>query len=392
MSRALKKVVDDPSRIEYRYSPGAGWFFALMGLALLLFAASGPSGEGDLWLVWAMGAVSLAVGGGLALYRSELSLDLQGRRIRFRKGMPWSSKRGETPLDELREIRLRQEWETRGSGKNRRRVCTWEIHLDFPEPLGRVKVFDGTDEGRAFEEGEALAERIGRPLVDLTSEDPRRIEADELDLPLGDRLAAAADADAVPEWAPPRSESGIVVQVEAGRRLVTLPARSFGCGFAFMVLFSLAFVGMGSAAVLAAFGYVDSDDSPLTLTIVGGLFVATGLFVLGTSVVRARTREWIRDEGNRVVIGRSTFGVQHGVRSLSKRSIEDVGLVGSSAASGAGGGSVRIGNVSVTTGRNAGSATEVRVRSDEEVARLGGTLSGEDREWLCSALVAMVAR
>lgn len=390
MASQLSRISDDPARIVYRHPRLVGWLFTAVGVGLLTLTWRFGGGEGPGWLLWLVGGVFALFGTITALHRFELTLDLAGRRYEFRKGMPWSLRSGAGPLDEMRGIILRQEWETRGSDDNRRRVSTWEVLLDFGEPVGRVKVVDVTDEAEAVREAESLAERTGRPLVDATGEEPRRIESDEVDRPLRDRIEAAGAGSGVPEWSPPPPESGVTVSVEAGRRVVTLPARKLGLGF---VLLPLVCLVVGVAAVLAGLGHLPTNDSPAEMLLVGGGFVFLGVFLLGQRVIRARSREWIRDEGERLVFGRTGLRGDRDVQAIPKEEIEDVGIVASSATRRRSGSSIRIGGVPVGSRRDeSGDRSEIRVRSDERVVRLGSTLAPEDREWLTSALASMTVR
>lgn len=390
MASELRRISDDPSRIVYRHPRLVGWLFAAVGAGLLVATWRFGGGEGPRWLLWLIGTVFTLFGTITALYRFELTLDLAGRRYEFRRGLPWSLRSGSGPLDELRQIILRQQWETRGSGKRRRRVCTWEVLLDFGEPLGRVKVVDVTDEEEAVRQAESLAERTGRPVLDATGEEPRRIEADELDRPLRDRIEAAGGGAGVAEWSSPRPESGVTVSVEAGRRVVTLPPRGFGLG---LVLMSLLCLGVGVAAVLAGLGHLPTSDSPAEMLLVGSVFVLFGVFLLGQGVIRARSREWIRDEGDRLVFGRTGLGGDWEVQAIPKREIEDVGIVASSETRRRSRSFVRIGGVRFGSRRDeSGDGSEIRVRSDAHVVRLGSTLAAEDRKWLSSALASMTVR
>jgi len=217
----------------------------------------------------------------------------------------------------------------------------------------------------------------------------RAISTDEVDRPLRDRIGSDEEGSGVGEWSPPRPESGVTVSVEAGHRLVTLPPRGFAPGSVVMPLVCLV---VGVAAILAGSGHLPTSDSPVEMLLVGSAFVLFGAFLLGQAVIRARSHEWIRDEGDRLVFGRGGFGGDRDVQVIPKAEIEDVGIVASSATRRRSRSSFRIGGFRVGPRRDGSAGTEVRVRSDDRVVRLGSALDADDRRWLRSALAAMTVR
>jgi hypothetical protein len=379
---SLRKVSDSASEVRFANPRMVGWVFVAAGVGAGTLGVTGAASNGP-WMAVLGGGLLVLPGLALILYRFELILDFAARRYLWKRGMPFSLRTGSGSLEEIEGVRLDQEWETRGSGKNRRDVCTWEVRLLFTSDPGPVKVVDRADDVRVRREAEELARRLDRPLVDATGSELVTVDASDLDLNVRERFAREGVERG--DWHDPPPGSGIECGVEAGRRRIHLARRGVDVGVAFMVLFGAVFGAMGLGAVRdSPFG------DPVPQTLLGALFALVGGSIALGGWVRGWRRQWIRDEGSALVVGSTLAGVRFASRRIPKGEIEGVDMVRSST-HGSGGMRLRVGGIGVAAGHG-GRRDEVRIRSDEDVVRLGGHLSEEEKGWLRDALIFLAAR
>lgn len=389
------------------------------------------------WLAWTQmgpGFHRWVFGGALLLFgllatvagfqRDLIELRPDRRRWRRVKGSAFSTEETEGGLDDLDGVALELDWKSTKSSSSKGKVPVWEVGLVF-DPGGKAVTFLQTrNEVEGYRELEAWAGRLGLDAIDRTGEGETRRAPDELDRPLGSEGVVSEDGGA-PTWldevspgaehaaggsgvaagagAPTRMEglapspalpspppgSGVVLAGGGSEAEIQLPARGIDLTVIFLVLFGAAFAGMGAHSIHSGLG---GSEDPLWVSLGGGvvfLLIGGGL---ARAVVRAALRRpWIREGASTLAVGYSLGGSDHERYRLHKREIEAVDVAGSTGKRARRG----LGPVKDSTGARTGPPAEddtVRIRTDEEIIRLGGHLSPEGKVWLRDVLVAIVSR
>lgn len=411
MNVSLHPVSDSAGELRFAHSRRTA-------LILGLITAAGAAAA---WAFLDEGIPRLLFSGGIgafaltnlvsALYRYELVLDVPGRRWRRRKGFAFAPSRDHGSLDDLRGVVLTVRYVSEGSGNSRRRVPVWFVGLEFAGAAwnGPVVVGMAEHETGAYALLEDYARRLRVDAVDRTADDEVRRAWDALDRPLADADGAgpgvagggpaspgAALATAAPSATPPAG-SGIETTVDAGRRRITLPPAGFGAGTVVVGLFGLLFAGMGGYFLVAGLGLLgpvtvngEATTGPvLLMVVVGGAFTLVGLSIVASGIARSRAREWMIDDGHRLLFGTTGIRRTRGRHEIAKGDVEEVTV--RSSTDRPGGGQLYIMGFRVRTSRErARRGAVVRVRSDQTTMRLGRRLSPEAKAWLRDALAAMV--
>lgn len=156
----IRKVHDSAGTLRFEHPHARGWILVAVGAGGLYLAWTrvDPAAAGARWSAVVLAGLILTLALWSVLYRLELTVDLDRRRVRWTRGLVFGPKTGSGALDELVEtVRLVHEVE-------RNEPDEWEVELlltGWPTP---VEVFESKDESEALQEAETLAERLGVPL------------------------------------------------------------------------------------------------------------------------------------------------------------------------------------------------------------------------------------
>jgi hypothetical protein len=289
-------------------------------------------------------------------------------------------------------MEIRRSSSSKGGGSHSYSV--WVVGLAFRGERKPVSVMEDRREVKAYQRLEALAEKLRLPAIDRTGGQERRVPWDALDRPLQEELrresprwGASAGAGIPP--LPPGS--AIEVTRSPGGWIILLPAPGFSWGTVFFLLFGSAFAAFGGTALWAkATGRAITESPPGITWVLGPFFLLVGLVVLLLAVAASRGRMMIREDPSGLAFGYRVCGRPIRLRRLPKGEIEEVGLrpvaaAGRDAA-------LRVGPVSLRWPRQeAQDRTELFVRSDRDVVRLGEGVRPEEQEWLRQTLLGLLA-
>lgn len=396
MPTELQLVKEGDREILLAHRPMGGWVFFGIGAGIFHLAYSGVIDERTArWWFGGAGAFFAVIGLLGAFWRYELSLDLVTRTYQRRKGF-WpraALKRG--PLDDLEGVVLTMEIRRSSSTKGGPHYSpVWVLGLAFAGERKPVSIMEFYREAKAYQRLEALAEKLRVPAIDRTGEQERRIAWDALDRSLQEELRrGTARWEAGAGGGIPPLPPGSTIEVLPGPsgRTILLPAPGFSWGMMFFFLFGSAFVGLGGTAHWAKATGLQMTESPQgSAWVLGPLFILVGLALLLLAAAASRGRMMIREDPSGLAFGYQVFGRPVRLRRLPKGEIEEIRL--RPVAAGGRDATLRVGPVSVRWPRQkTQQRTELFVRSDREVVRLGKELRPEEQEWLRRTLLSLLA-
>lgn len=333
--------------------PGAGRTF---GIAIALFFA-------------AIGLLGF-------LWRDRIELDLATRRWTRTSGFFLAPSSTSGAIASLAGISIELDWERVGGKRNRRKVAEWEVGLVFAPEERPVTFVETREEAAAYRAAEDMARRLGLDILDRTRGRNVRTPASHVDTPLAANVAPPDPPAAPPSGLPPGSR--VSVGEGIGGRTIHIAPPGFTGGVVMLALVGLVFAGIGLTVLLILAGVLDLPFSGSAIAggIVGAGFTVVGSFLIWAAIAGARRARWVREEGDRLVFGSTVFGSAKQDASVPKQAIESIDLVESSETRRAS-----------SRGRNP--AIQLRVRSDDEIVRLGSDLSDEEKAWLRQTLIAM---
>ena len=261
----------------------------------------------------------------------------------------------------------------------------WNVEIRAPSWPKAVVLASETKEEDGYAQLERWAKLLECDAVDRTGTEVVRTAPGAWNAPLARRAAPEATAGgfAVRVSAHPPRGSRIVVTSERGRRRVVIPPTGYSVGTAIFVAFGAVFGGFGGLAAMVGAGVItggrvngEMPDGPVWfLAALGSLFFLIGILLALAALVGGRTREWIEDAPDRLVVGSSGIGLTWGRKTLLKRAVEGVDLSVSPNATWSKVAARRDGR----TGPPAGVDRDVRIRTDTRVLRIGRYLPEADQ-------------
>ena len=391
VSSPMPIVLETQSKIVFRHDQKAAM---LVGLGMGAGAAAA--------FALIPGAVRFLFGLGLgffaaiclvfAFWRDQLEIDLAGRQWRRRYGFAGSVEETRGSLDEIPEVALDVKRTSSGEDDS----PSWSVAIKAPRWKSAVVLEAHAQEEAGYRALEKWATRLRRDAVDRSGAVEARTAWDALNGSMRDRLRADVPASgdfaeralAVAFGTPGRTlsptpppESRLSVTRENGRTRIALPASGWNAGATFMSLFGLAFAGFGTVALLVGLHVVTGvrvngamPDGPVWgFSAIALFFAMIGYGIILGMLMGSRAREVITDERERITVATTLGGFTWGEKRLAKQDIEAVDLSASPRSG---------------TGKDAG-PSDVRIRTDAVVVRLGRDLPEADQRWLRDTLVVM---
>lgn len=365
------------SELRFAHSILSGWIFAAIGCAGVYFGVWQTDSAMVKWLGIGMGGLFALMGVGGALWRYELTLDLMARSYRRRRGFWPTPRKLQGSLSELRGVLLTRSWRM---GDNSQHPI-WVVNLEFQGWDKPVSFYETTSERKGYRKLEELARRLQIPAIDRTGDRETTRSPYELDRSVVDRGRDPGKAEPIHTIEEPPPGSGIEwVKPEIGAPMIVLPALGFNVGSLVLIFFGLPFLSLGALALASAVGWtgIEVHGSLAAKWIVGSVFVLIGAAMLAGVVFGGIAREIIRDDGDAIRITLRAFGWHYRKRRLLTREIEEI--------------SVKPSGSSQSRASSGPVKTEVVLRTDDEVTRIGGDLQPDSQHWLSRTLLALARR
>lgn len=387
-------VLETPSRIVLRHNFKAS-FFVGVGFAAAAIAAVTLIPSKVRFLFGAgFGFFALLVGL-FTLWRDQLEIDLGTRQWRRRYGFVGSVQETRGGIDEIPEVVL----DLQRIAASEDNAASWHVSIKAPRWKSAIVLEAHAQEETGYAALEKWAKKLRRDAVDRSGQVEVRTAWDALDRPVRERLregGVAAETAAVPDAlvaafgaparvsAQPPAGSRILVTRESGRTRIALPPIGWNAGATFVSLFGAVFAGFGTLAALAGAHVITGvmvngrmlSRPDWGFTALGCFFAAIGFAIIAAMIVGSRAREVVEDARDSIVFAIAAGGLTWSEKRLSKRAIEGVDL---SAAA--------VLDPDASAHRTAPPAapiapTDVRVRTDARVVRIGRYLPEADQRWL----------
>jgi hypothetical protein len=376
---------------EIVFETRANWSWILVGLGGLMVAVAlaghGPGKLGVRVGVLAVASVVAWLGLRAMLWRARLALDLINRRYRRDSGYIWHIGTQTGSLDEIEAVTLSTE--IRGGGRSGT-YTVWIVELRFRKPLAAVSIEGLGTEADARELITLLTRTLHVSFLDRTVQPTRQVDWKDVATPLVGRPSREGGRDisspgAIPP-APPAS--GIEISHTGLHSVITLPLPGLRADALLVIAFTSAFLWIGYLTLRGMVSAIRAGTEHYWL----GWVIGSLLFLIGVSgvvhgVALMLAREYVRDDGDTLVLGRRILGVAYGKARVAKDAVMDIAI---SPAQSAEGDSARvlwamrdmvpsIGNWQVS----------VAILQEGGRRNLGVTLRSGEQQWLVGALRAM---
>jgi hypothetical protein len=389
MDAPLRLVRHDDREIVLAYRANWNWVFVGLGGLMVSLAFAGH-GSGKLAVrigVFAVGSVVACAGLGAALWRESLTLDLIKRRYHRASGYLWRRSERIESFDETETVTLSRE--IRGGGRSGT-YTVWVVELRFRQPLAAAKVEGFRTEADARELVQLLTGTAHVPFVDRTVSPARQVDWKDVGRP----LLAKSSSETAWHTAPPAqipappSVSKIELVHVGVYPVITLPPSGFRVDAALLIAVTSAFLWIGYRTLHGMVEAMRTGTEHYWL----GWVIGGSLFLMGVSGVLhgislALAREYVRDDGKALMLGKRILGIGYSKATVAKDSIMDVAL---SPATSAEGDSARLQEAMRERLRSLGSwQSSVAILTKEGRQEFGVTLSTVEQQWLAEAVRAM---
>jgi len=386
----VQRIRENEQEILFAHRPMGGVFIAIIGAGIAWLAWEKGSDSTARWIGLFAGCFFSLIGMGAAFWRYELHLDLLSRVYTRRKGFWPAPKTDQGSFSDIESVTLDVEYR-RANSKSSSTSATWQVGLKLRPDARAIGVAEEINEEAAFKAFESLAKKLHVTAVDRTGSEEKIRSWDRLDEALASPIARGAGFASITIPPLPAGSRIELLQMPEGRA-IRLPSIGFGLGVMFFLLFGLAFFGFAAFFAWAKLTQAVpiKESSSAAGWFVVGIFAFFGLGIALLGFFGASSREVVREDSGGILFAQYFLGKERLARRVEKREVEEVAI--KMARYQSGGSSVRIGGASLPLPQSRSAARmEVVVRSDKHVARLGGDLSPEEREWLRDAISAMLA-
>ena len=168
-TRELKKSVQSTPLVGAFFAV-PGLFFAGVGVYMTFFSGESIQFGGIFFVLF--GLVFAAVGGGLILWREELTVDFALGTYRGRRGLLPKAQWFSGPLYDFGPVVMTQEQRSEGEGGSYTVWCAYATWRDGQRP--RIRVYEGRDRMQTEIEAQNLAAQLRVPFEPAAAITPKR--------------------------------------------------------------------------------------------------------------------------------------------------------------------------------------------------------------------------
>ena len=362
----------------------------LVGFGVLMVTvAIGAQGHGQVAVrigVLAMGSLLAWAGITGTLWRERLVLDLLGRRFRRDRGYFWQIGTRTGSLDEIEATTLSTE--LRGGGRGGT-YTVFGLEVRFRQPIETVKIEGFRTEGEARELIALLSRTLHVSFIDRTVQPTRQVDWKDVAKPLVERDAekrrGISSVDAIP---PPPADSGIELSRTGVQLIITLPRSGLSIVPLIFIVFASIFAWIGYTTLRAMLvATLRGTEHYWTGWVIGSLFSLTAITGILQAISSMLAREYVRDEGNTLVIGKRMWGMAYGKSIVAKDAVMDIAM---SPAQSAEGNYARVQRTLRERLPLVGNwQVSIAILQKEGRRTLAATLRSGEQQWLVDALRAM---
>lgn len=360
-------------------------FVGLGGLMVAVTLAGHGSGKVAVRLgVLAVGSLVALLGLGAMLSRARLALNLINRRYERASGYIWHISTQTGPLDEIEAVALSTE--IRGGGRGGT-YTVWVVELRLPKPLATVSIEGLRNEREARELITSLTRKLYVPFVDRTVQPTRQVDWKDVGTSLVGR-AAKEGRGSSSAIRPASPESGIEISYAGVHPVITLPAPGLRADSLLLMAFTSMFLWLGYRTLYGMVSAIRAGTEHYWLGwVIGSLLFLTGASGFVHGIALMLTREYVRDEGDKLVLGRRIWRVAYGKATVAKDAVMDIAI---SPAQSAEGDSARLQQAMRARVPSIGNwQASVAILQKEGRRNLGTTLRSGEQQWLVDALRLM---
>jgi hypothetical protein len=389
MNVPLKLIRADDGEIVFKSRANRNWIFVGLGglMVAVALAGHGSGRLGARLAVFAVGAVLTLAGVCAALWRERLVLNLPNRQWRRARGYVWHISTQTGSFDEIEAVTLSTE--IRGGGRGGT-YTVLVVGLRFREPLAAVTIEGFGTEGDARELIALLTRALHVPFIDRTIEPTRQVDWNDVGRPLVDRTSKdhrgyISSPGAIPT---PPPMSGIELADAGDHPMITLPRAGLRAGALLLIALASIFVWLGFRTLLGMVLAIRAGTEHYWLGwIIGSLLLLTGMSGVTHGITLMIAKEYVRDEGDTLVLGKRILGVAFGKAAVAKYAVIDIAM---SHAQSAEGDSARVQRAMREIVPSIGNwQVSVAILQKEGRRNLGVTLRSSEQQWLVDALRTM---
>jgi hypothetical protein len=389
MDVPLKLIRAENGEIVFESRTNRNWIFVGLGglMATVALAGHGPGRLGARLGVFAVGAVLTSAGICAALWREHLVLNLPNRQWRRARGYVWHISTQTGSFDEIEAVTLSTE--IRGGGRGGT-YTVLVVGLRFREPLAAAIIEGFRTEGDARELIVLLTRALHVPFIDRTVEPTRQVEWNDVGRSRVDQTSKEhrgniSSPGAIPT---PPPMSGIELAHAGDHPIITLPPAGFRADALLVIAFTSAFLWIGYQTLRGMVGAVLAGTEHYWLGwVIGSLLFLIGLSGVLHGIALMLAREYVRDEGDALVLGKRIWRMAFGKAAVAKDGVIDIAM---SPAQSAEGDSALVQRAMREMVPSIGNwQVSVAILQKEGRRNLGATLRSNEQQWLVDALRAM---
>ncbi|MEW6358989.1 MAG: hypothetical protein AB1696_21835 [Planctomycetota bacterium] len=349
-----------------------GLLFAVIGVGVIVGCALGKTyQQHNGWIPFVVGGLFALLGIFAFCYVDECRLDLMNRTYHRKKGFFLSPRFTGSTFDDFDGLLFARERRTSSSSKGSSSSYTmWCVYLLWRDG-DRISFGEWRDQLTAHNKLEEFAKKLRLPMIDATGDGRVVRSVEEADVTFRERAAEqkAAGAGAFEFPAPPL-DLRVAFSVEGKEIHFILPRVGLGCASIFLGGFAVFWNGIVFTFIIALLtGNAEGMPNAILMFLFLIPFVAVGLGVLFGALYITFARTHVLANPDHIKSYDTFFGRDWRIKTIPCAQIEEVGLHKADES----------GNESIY------------IRSDQASIDIGSNLRDSDKQWLCSAIQAIVA-
>ncbi|NOZ22293.1 MAG: hypothetical protein GXP25_14530 [Planctomycetes bacterium] len=347
-----------------------GLLFALIGIGVIVGCAIGKTyRQHNGWVPFAVGGLFAVIGILAFCFMDECRLDLINRRYYRKKGFFLSPKTTESTFDDFRGLLFKTERRS-NSNSSSSSYTVWCVYLQWNDG-DKIPIGEWRDPLEAHNKLEEFAKKLNLPMIDTTGGEEVVCSIEEADVTFREKAAERKAAGEAPfEFPAPPADLRMEFSVEGKEIHFTLPRVGLGRASIFFGVFALFWNGIVFFFIVALLmGNVENAPNLVLMFLFLVPFVAAGIAMAFGVLYVALAKTHVLANPDHIRSYATFFGRDWGVKTIPCAEIEEIGL-----------------HKADESGKES-----IYIRSDQVGIDIGSDLRDSEKQWLCSAIQAIVA-